>query len=213
MAPRRPERKGAGNVTARNPSSAPVVHLVRMSRTCHAAIAALLLASPLAAQEPPSLSGSWILKDTPAADTATGADSAPPGPPSDLRPLVRPGRRPEDQAQLRRLVAMAAPVAAFTIAHGDSAVTFTNADGFTYTVHPARGRDSLVVGEETIDVRSRWRRGSLEVEFRPPGGGRILETYTLADSRIFLRLEVVVEHDVLAQRLWRSRMYRLKTES
>lgn len=181
------------------------------SRT-HAGFAAVFLAGALAAQEPPRLSGRWILKDTPTADSVTGADSAPPGPPSDLRPLVRPGRRPEDQARLQRLVGMAHPVAAFAIDHSDSAVTFTNADGFTYAVHPAGGRDSLVVGADTIDVRSRWRGRSLEVEFRPPGGGRIVETYTLADSRVFLRLEVVVEHDALAQRLWRARMYRLATD-
>ena len=170
----------------------------------------LALAGTVAAQEPSNLSGRWTLKDPPVADSVTGADSTPSGPTSDLRPLVRPGRRPEDQAQLQRLVAMAAPVAAFAIAQSDSAVTFTNADGFTYTVHPDRGRDSIVAGDQTIDVRTRWRRGSLEVEFRPPGGGRIIETYTLADSRVFLRMEVVVEHDLLAQRLWRARMYRLQ---
>jgi len=177
-----------------------------------AGIAALVLAGAVAAQEPPDLSGQWTLKDPPVHDSVTGADSTPPGPPSDLRPLVRPGRRPEAQAQLQQLVAMAAPVAAFAIAQSDSAVTFTNADGFTYTVHPDRGRDSIVAGDQTIDVRSRWRRGSLEVEFRPPGGGRIVETYALADSRVFLRVEVVVEHELLAQRLWRARMYRLAAD-
>jgi hypothetical protein len=174
-------------------------------------IVTLVLAGAAAAQEPPDLTGQWILKVTPAADSAATTDSAPPGPPSDLRPLVRPGHRPEEQEQLRRLLGMAQPVAAFTIDQSDSTVVFTNADGFSYTLYPGRGRDSIVAGDEAIDVRARWRRGALEVEFRPPGGGRIIETYALADSRVFLRVEVVIEHGSLAQRLWRSRMYRLET--
>jgi hypothetical protein len=125
--------------------------------------------------------------------------------------LVRRGGKPEAQTQLRRLVGMAQPVPGFTIAQSDTAITFTNEDGFTYTVRPGRDRDSIAAGEEIIPTRARWRGKALEVEFRPPGGGRIVETYTLADSGLFLRVEVVVEHELLAQRLWRPRMYRLRT--
>lgn len=178
-----------------------------------------VLAGPAGAQAPAELSGSWILKldvsnqaDTVGsnqADTA-GADSAPAALPSDLQPVLRRAGKPEEQQQLGRLIGMANPVAAFRITQTDTSVTFTNQDGFTYTVRPDRGRDSIVVGEEAIQVRARWRGRALEVEFRPPGGGRIIERYELADSRIFLRLEVVVEHGILAQRLWRPRMYRLE---
>jgi hypothetical protein len=171
-------------------------------------LAALLLARAATGQGSPDLSGHWTLKDPPAPDSVTTGDSAAPSSRSDFRPLVRPGRKPEDQAQLRRLVGMAQPVAAFTITQSDTAVTFANADGFTYSVHPGRNRDSITAGEETIPVRARWRGGALEVEFRPPGGGRIVETYIMSDSGVFLRVEVVVEHASLAQRLWRSRMYR-----
>jgi hypothetical protein len=104
---------------------------------------------------------------------------------------------------------MAQPVAGFRITQADTALTFANHDGFTYVVHPGRDRDSIQAGDQTIRVRARWRGPALEVEFRPPGGGRIIETYQLADSRTYLRVEVVVEHDILAQRLWRPRMYRL----
>jgi hypothetical protein len=185
--------------------------------------AALLLAAmavPASGQSRPNLSGNWVLKtDTPPpADSATaGADSAQiggdtlafGGPASDLRPVLRRRGRPEDDQQLRRLIGMAQPVAAFRITQADTAVTFVNEDGLTYVVRPGRDRDSIVVGDEVVRVRARWRGPALEVEFHPPGGGRIVETYLLADSRTFLRVEVVVEHDILAQRLWRPRMYRL----
>jgi hypothetical protein len=174
-------------------------------------VACLMLPAVAAGQSRPDLSGRWALKDATTQDSAAAGDSAAPASGSDLRPLVRPGGRPETQAQLRRLMGMAQPVPALTITQSDTAVTFANADGFTYTVHPERSRDSITAGEETIRVRSRWRGGALEVEYRPPGGGRIVETYTLADSKAFLRVEVVVEHESLAQRLWRPRMYRRQT--
>jgi hypothetical protein len=106
---------------------------------------------------------------------------------------------------------MAQPVPAFRITHGDTALTFENDGGFTYVVRPEADWDSIPVGDEYTRVRARWRGRALEVEFRPSGGGRIIETYHLADSRTYLRLEVVVEHDALAQRLWRPRMYRLES--
>jgi hypothetical protein len=174
-------------------------------------LAALLLAPAAGGQGGPDLSGGWTLKDTPTPDSVTVSDSAAPASRSDMRPVVRPGSRPEAQAQLRRLVGMAQPIAAFTITQSDTAITFTNVDGFTYTVHPGRDRDSIATGDAIIPTRARWRGSALEVEFRPPGGGRITETYTLADSGVFLRVEVVVEHESLAQRLWRPRMYRRQT--
>lgn len=173
----------------------------------------LLLAAPALAQRHPDLSGRWVLKDAPEAPDSTEetADSAAPGVRSDLRPVLKRAGKPEDRQELSRLVAMAQPVVGFRITQSDTAVTFRNDDGFTYLVRPGRGADSVQVGDEWIWMRARWRGRALEVEVRPPGDGRIIETYELADSGLFLRIEVVVEHDILAQRLWRPRMYRLET--
>lgn len=177
-----------------------------------------VLAAPARGQSP-DLTGHWVLKaEEAAADSAARAadtvqvagDSADvSGPPSDLHPVLRRRGRPEDRQQLSRLIGMAQPVAGFRIVQTDTAVRFTNDDGFSYTVRPGADWDSIAAGDQSIRVRSRWRGDALEVEFRPPGGGKIVETYHLADSRTYLRVEVVVEHDVLAQRLWRPRMYRL----
>lgn len=141
---------------------------------------------------------------------STAADSTPVGPPSDLRPVIRRRGSPAEQQQLNRLVGMASPVAAVRITQTDTTITFLNDGGFTYVVRPNGKRDSILDGETAIWVRARWRGRALEIEYRPPGGGRLIETYELADSKTYLRLEVVVEHDVLAQRLWRPRMYRLE---
>jgi hypothetical protein len=138
-----------------------------------------------------------------------GDSARPVGPASDLRPILQRRGRPEEQQQLTRLMGMAQPVVAFRLTQVDTAVTFVNEDGFTYVVRPNRDWDSFVVGDQTIRFRARWRGPALEIEFRPEGGGRIIETYQLSDSGAYLRVEVVVEHDILAQRLWRPRMYRL----
>jgi hypothetical protein len=182
-------------------------------RAFHLALWGALLAGPAVAQGHPDLSGHWVLKDAEPADTAAAADStAAPAGVSEFRPIVRRRGDPDDQEQLRRLIGMAAAVRGFRIAQSDTLVTITNDDGFAYAIHPGSRSDALVDGEVTIPVRSRWRGRSLEIEYRPPGGGRIIETYALADSGIFLRVEVVIEHDLLAQRLWQPRMYRLQAD-
>jgi len=144
------------------------------------------------------------------ADSTAGATAPPIR--SDFHPILRRRGKPAEEAQLRRLMGMAGVVRGFRIEQSDTSVTIINDDGFSYSVHPGARRDSLVDGGETIWVRARWRGQNLEIEYRPPGGGRIIETYALADSGIFLRVEVVIEHDLLAQRLWRPRMYRLEDD-
>ena len=181
-------------------------------RSRHLALIGLLLAGPAGAQDRPDLSGHWLLKDAPPADTAATSDSGPARPPSDLRPILSRRGRPEEQEQLRVLMGMAQPVLGFRIVQSDTTLTIRNDDGFTYSVHPGSKADSLIAGEQTVQIRSRWRGSSLEIEYRPPGGGRIIENYALADSGIFLRVEVVVDYGLLAQRLWRSRMYRLERD-
>jgi len=141
------------------------------------------------------------------------ADSTRPRVRSDFHPILRRRGKPAEEEQLRRLMSMAAPVRGFRIQQSDTAVTIVNDDGFSFSVHPGAKRDSLVDGDQSIWVRAAWKGKHLEIEYRPPGGGRIIETYALADSGIFLQLEVVIEHDLLAQRLWRPRMYRLEDGS
>jgi hypothetical protein len=167
----------------------------------------------MTAQERPDLSGTWSLRQDSAMAGATdsaSADTVPPGsPPSDLRPTIRGGGKEKDHRQLSRLLGMAQPVGEFRLTQTDTTVTVTNADGFSYTVRPGARSDPIVLPDSSrTDVRARWRSTALEIEYRPAGGGRIIERYELSDSRQFLRLEVTVEHDLLVQRLWRPRMYR-----
>jgi hypothetical protein len=167
---------------------------------------------PAVGQARPDLAGAWVLHgDSVAVRADSAAPDSVPGPAASpgLRPLARPRGNEQDRRQLSRLVAMAQPVTEFTITQTDTAITLTNGDGFTYTVRPGgRSADIVLADSSRVGVRARWRDGALEIEFRPDGGGRIIETYHLSDSRRFLRLEVVVEHELLIQRLWRSRMYR-----
>ncbi|MDH3496324.1 MAG: hypothetical protein OER21_06155 [Gemmatimonadota bacterium] len=174
-------------------------------------VGALLVATVASAQRPPDLQGQWTLRPD-GADSVTVTDSA--GPPLEppLRPLVRPGTSAKARERIGRLVGMAQAVPSFQIEQADSTITFVNADGFTYTVRPDGPPTHVVAGTDSIETRARWKRRQLEIEFRPPGGGKLIERYLLADSGLFLRLEVVIEDGALAQRLWRPRMYRRVTD-
>ena len=109
---------------------------------------------------------------------------------------------------MSRLLGMAQPVPSFTLAQSDTAVVVTNEDGFSYTLHPDGRWRPMVTGADTLRVRARWRDGVLVAEYEPKGGGKLTERYHLADSRMFLRLEVTVEHKALMQPVWRPRIYR-----
>ena len=103
---------------------------------------------------------------------------------------------------------MSQPVQAFTIEQSDSGIVVTNADGFSYTLHPDNQRREVVFGSDTLRVRAHWEEGSLVAEYEPRGGGKLTERYTLAMSKQFLRLDVTVEHKALYRPAWRVRMYR-----
>jgi hypothetical protein len=106
-------------------------------------------------------------------------------------------------------MAMSQPVRAFTIAQTDSSVTVTNDDGFAYTVY-LDGRKSALPFDDSlrVEAQAKWDDGALVIEYRPTGGGKLTETYHLADSRQYLRLEVAVEHKAMFRRFWQARMYR-----
>ncbi len=107
------------------------------------------------------------------------------------------------------MMGMAEVVPAFEIEQTDSTITVINESGFSYTVYPDGRETELRLGDDlTIEVKARWKEGHLVVEYKPEGGGKLTETYALADSGLFLRLEVAVEHSRLPRRVWQSRMYR-----
>jgi hypothetical protein len=194
-----------------------------------AAVAALLAPSSASAQHRvPNLSGAWVLRDSlptpaPARDTTAAADTAAPdsarigrgdstgGPPGAMgaRGARGPRRNPRDLQQVQRLMGMAEPVRAFTLAQTDSSVTVTNDDGFSYTVL-LDGRKTTLPLDDSVNVeaQAKWDDGALVIEYRLNGGGKLTEWYHLADSHRYLRLEVAVEHKSMFRRYWQARMYR-----
>lgn len=186
-----------------------------------ALVGCLAAPSVLAGQQPKNLAGRWELRDRAAHDSAEAARRAEPSPPPELRsPPQREGREGrrggrgggmsvEDRMEIGRLVGMSQVVPAFEIAQTDSTIVVTNEGGFSYTLYPDGRTTELRLGDElTVEVKSQWKDGHLEVEFKPEGGGKLTEVYALADSRLFLRVEVTVEHGRLRQPVWESRMYR-----
>ncbi len=175
------------------------------------------LAAPLTAQQPRDLSGRWELRDRARRDSAVSNEAEAPA--TAERPAGRPrggrsrgGRRSlseKDRLQIGRLLGMAQVVPAFEIEQTDSTITVINESGFSYTVYPDGRETELRLGDDpTIEVKARWKEGHLVVEYKPEGGGKLTETYALADSGLFLRLEVAVEHSRLPRQVWQSRMYR-----
>lgn len=122
------------------------------------------------------------------------------------------GPKPKQRRQLGVLFGMAEPVKSFDLAQNDTAVTITNNDGFSYTIHPDGHTRDITMGTAPdtlhLQVKADWKDGHLVIEWKPDGGGKMTETYALADSGIWLRLETTIEYKgVLFQPVWRMRMY------
>jgi hypothetical protein len=209
-------------------------------RTVLTAMLVAAAALPAHAQRPPNLNGHWVMRaeslppqlaDTAAArlDSAR-ADSTRSRPPEGGATwggmmgeggAERPGgaapRRfgpsPEERLQIGRLLGMAQAVPSFTLAQSDTAIVVTNEDGFSYTLHLDGRWRPMVSGADTLRTRARWRDGVLVAEYEPKGGGKLTERYHLADSRVFLRLEVTVEHKGLIRPVWQPRIYRKVTDT
>ena len=204
-------------------------------------LTAMLVAAalPAYAQRPPNLSGHWVMRaeslpprltDTAAARLdSVRADSIarPPARGGTRRGVIgdsaagRPGnstpRRfgpsPAERLQIGRLLGMAQAVPSFTLAQSDTAIVVTNEDGFSYTLHLDGRWRPMVTGSDTLRARARWQDGVLVAEYEPKGGGKLTERYHLADSRVFLRLEVTVDHKGLMRPVWQPRIYRKVTDT
>ncbi|MEX0691831.1 MAG: hypothetical protein WD934_06990 [Gemmatimonadales bacterium] len=158
---------------------------------------ALFLAPALAAQQPRDLSGSWVLdRQPPAADsTAVAAGQTAAGP------------RTAGTRQLSLLIGIAGAVPAFSVTQTDTSVTVTNADGFSYLLRPDGPELQLTIADSlVVRYRARWDGSFLQVEFRPNGGGKVTERYQLADSELYLRVDVTVEYERFRRQ--ESRLYR-----
>lgn len=115
-----------------------------------------------------------------------------------------------DREQMAQLLGMAEPPRLVTIAQQGDSLVFTNADGFSYVLHPDGRKDSLSLSDSvSVQFRSRWKDGNLTVEWKPTGGGSIDELYVLADSKLYLRYEVTIHAPGYRRPVWRVRMYRL----
>jgi len=167
----------------------------------------LLLAPTLAAQQPRDLSGAWRLE--------TPVTALPPAPPPDsLTDTAQAARGPRTRVgrQLALLAGMAGAVPAFVIVQSDSVITVTNEDGFSYDLRPRGPELRLTVADSLIvRYRTRWDGSFLQVEWRPEGGGKITERYQLADSGLYLRVDVTVEYERFRQSV--SRLYRKAEEA
>jgi hypothetical protein len=179
---------------------------------------------PAAAQRPnPDLSGTWALRDSiprPTPDSSAAPDTVVPD--SGRRDAdsagVRPGQpprgrprgpNPRERNQIGVLLGMAQPVRSFTVAQSDTTLTITNDDGFSYTVR-LDGRKTTIPLSDSISVetQAKWDDRALVITYEPTGGGKVTERYNLADSRLYLRLEVEVQHKAMFRRYWQTRMYR-----
>ncbi|HET7038705.1 MAG TPA: hypothetical protein VFH97_02395 [Gemmatimonadales bacterium] len=181
---------------------------------------------PAAAQrQKPNLTGSWVLRvdstarpapdsvraapDTVVPDSGRGeSDSAGArrGEPRRSRPV---GPSPRERSQIGLLLGMAQPVRAFAIAQSDTAITITNEDGFSYTVRLDGRKTTIPLSDSvSVEMQGKWDDGALILTYQPTGGGKVTESYHLADSRRYLRLEVEVTHKAMFRRYWQTRMYR-----
>jgi hypothetical protein len=179
-------------------------------------------------QRRPDLSGQWMIRDTTAwralvsdsltADTTRDTTSIiytiplAGGGRMHVRRTADPDPGSPRYQHFQLLRAMAQPARAFTIAQTDSSVTVTNQDGLSYTVSPGGDKTVISVTDSiVVEAHAKWDDGALVIEYRPTGGGTVTESYYLADSRQYLRVEVLVDYKDYTRlygEYWRSRMYR-----
>lgn len=172
------------------------------------AAAVLVLPSAPAAAQLPDYTGRWVPKEL--VDSA-GREI------TDTTIVVRqpsrafPNRRldAEERRQLQILVGMAQPSRSIVFAADDSLVVVTYNDEITFRLRP-NGPAVLDTLGETIplSIQARWADGTLRIEFEPEGGGTYSESYALADSRLFMRVDARLEWGKLRTNTGWSEMYR-----
>lgn len=166
---------------------------------------AAALAAPLVAQAPRDLSGRWVLQED--GDTVATPVAVPDSSARSPAPPALPDRRLTDRERLGLVLGMAGAVRAFRWAQFADSVVVTNEDGFRYVLWPGGGERRLTMLDTlAVTYQARWDGSFLEVEWRPASGGKLTERYQLADSGVYLRLDVAVEYQRFRRR--ESRLYR-----
>jgi hypothetical protein len=192
--------------------------------------AVVTVAAPASAQRRvPDLSGVWVMRDTtewpsPARDSAAAADTTRDttmiqytkplggGGRMHVRLPAEPDPRSRAVQHFEMLRGIVRPVRAFTITQTGSSVTVAKEDGASVTVVP--GGDKIIMAHHDtvrVEVRAKWDDGVLAIEYRPAGGGTLVERYYLSDSRQYVRLETKVDYPDYSRwygQYWRSVMYR-----
>ena len=116
---------------------------------------------------------------------------------------------PQDRRQYQILVGMAQPSRSIDFNPAGDTLIVTYNDEITFRL-PVGGpplQDSLG-GEIRLRIRARWADRNLHVEFEPEGGGKYIETYALADSGIFLRVDARLDWGKIRGQAGWSEMYR-----
>lgn len=172
-------------------------------------LAAMALASPAGAgaQQLGPYAGRWVPKEL--VDSAgrevtdTTIQIREP-----LRPVVTERLRPDDRRQFQVLVGMAQPSRSIEFNPAGDTVRVTFNDELTFALRPggAPVLDTLG-GEIPLRVRARWEDRNLAIEFEPEGGGKYVESYALADSRLFMRVDARIEWGKIRARASWSEMY------
>lgn len=184
-----------------------------------AALTAIVPAVPAAGDaDRPSLAGRWTLdkaSSTPAGSVPTpdvGPDDEPDldqigrgvyGQRGAFGPGGRGGRagtgdarqREEDMAARRRVIdeLMAVP-ASITIAQDGDRLSFVEPDGIARIYHANNRTERHQLLNGTIETKSRWADGALEMELKPRGGPAITRRYAVRPGAL-PRLEITTRVD------------------
>lgn len=178
-------------------------------RTLTLLIAVLLVPTGVgAAQQLGAYAGRWVPKELvdsagrEIADTSIQIREP-------LRPVVTERLKSDDRRQFQVLVGMAQPSRSIAFDPTGDTLRVTFNDELTFVLRPG-GEPVLdtLGGELPLRVRARWKDRNLEIEFEPEGGGKYVEAYQLADSRLFMRVDARIEWGKIRGRASWSEMYR-----
>ncbi len=156
--------------------------------------------------------GRWVPKELVGTDGREITDST-----QQIRTPLRPPTNGQlndrEQRQYGILVGMGQPSRSIEFNPTDSTFTVHYNDEFSFTLVPGSEPLQTTFGDDVpMLVQARWNGEKLRIQFEPQGGGSYYEEYSLADSRLFMRVDAKINWGKIRGGEW-SEMYRRVADS
>jgi len=163
----------------------------------------------------PNLTGVWRFNSELSDDVATimetmrggsdGGHSMPVG------GMHRGGRGPIDPEQMRARMALVEAPRRLTITQAERTITLTDGDGRSQILTPNDRKQTVPIGNSTVNVKAKWADDRLMKETSLGDGTKITETYSLIPDAQQLHVSVKIESSQMSHAIVLGRVYDAET--